>query len=49
MILKQPCKMPRTIALKTGRPKNKPKLKKLTSEWIRALQTAQKTIPQQKS
>ena len=35
--------------LKTGRPKNKPELKKLTSEGIRALQTAQKTNPQEKS
>ena len=34
--------------LKTGRPKNKPELKQLTSEWIRALQTAQKTTPQKK-
>ncbi len=35
--------------LKTGRPKNKPELKKkLTSERIRALQTAQKTTPQKK-
>ena len=33
-----------TETLKTGRPKNKPELKKLTSERIRALQTAQKTI-----
>ena len=30
-------------------PKNKPELKKLTSEGIRALQTAQKTTPQEKS
>ena len=30
-------------------PKNKPELKKLTSERIRALQTAQKTTPQQKN
>ena len=29
--------------------KNKPELKKLTSERIRALQTAQKTTPQEKS
>ncbi len=35
--------------LKTGRPKNKPELKQLTSERIRALQTAQKTMPQEKS
>ena len=35
--------------LKTGRPKNKPELKKLTTERIRALQTAQKTTPQEKS
>ena len=28
---------------------NKPELKKLTSERIRALQTAQKTTPQEKS
>ena len=31
--------------LKIGRPKNNPELKKLTSERIRALQTAQKTTP----
>ena len=42
-------KLPRTKPLKTGRPKNKPELKKLTSEWIRALQTAQKTTPPEKS
>ena len=30
-------------------PKNKPELKKLSSEGIRALQTAQKTTPQEKS
>ena len=35
--------------LKIRRPKNKPKLKKLTSEQIRVLQTAQKTTPQKKS
>ena len=29
--------------------KNQPELKKLTSEQIRALQTAQKTTPQEKS
>ena len=34
--------------LKTGKPKNKPELKKLTSVRIRALQTAQKTTPQKK-
>ena len=39
----------RTETLKTGRPKNKPELKKLTSQRIRALQTAQKTTPQGKS
>ena len=33
----------------TGKPKNNPELKKLTSERIRALQTAQKTTPQEKS
>ena len=33
----------KTEALKTGRPKNKPELKKLRSEWVRGLQTAQKT------
>ena len=32
-----------------GRPKNKPKLKRLTSERIRALQTAQKTTPEEQS
>ena len=42
-------KLPRTKPLKTGRPKNKPELKKLTSERIRALQTAQKTTPPEKS
>ncbi len=41
--------MPGTKPLKTGRPKNKPELKKLTSERIRALQTAQKTSRQEKS
>ena len=42
--------MLRTETLKIGRPKNKPDLKKLTiSERIRALQTAQKTTPQEKS
>ena len=30
--------------LKIGRPKNNPEEKKLTTEWIQALQTAQKTI-----
>jgi len=39
----------RTETLKTGRPKDKPELKKLTSERIRALQTAHKTTPQEKS
>ena len=32
-----------------GRPKNKPELKKLTSERIRALKIAQKTTPQEQS
>ena len=32
-----------------GRPKNKPELKNLTKERIRALQNAQKTTPQEKS
>ena len=41
--------MLRTEPLKTGRPKNKPELKKLASERIRALQTAQKTTTQEKS
>ena len=40
--------MLRTEPLKKGRPKNKPYLKKLTSERIRALQTAQKTTPSRK-
>ena len=35
--------------LKTGRPKNKPELKKLATERIRALQTAQKTTTQEKN
>jgi len=39
----------RKETVKTGRPKNMPQLKKLTSERIRALQTAQKTTPQEKS
>ena len=39
----------RTETLKIGRPKNKPELKTLTNERIRALQTAQKTTPQEKS
>ena len=41
--------MLRTETLKIGWPKNKPELKKLTNEWIRALQTAQKTTTQEKS
>ena len=41
--------MLRTKPLNTGRPKNKPELKKVTSERIRALQTAHKTTPQEKS
>ena len=41
--------MLRMETMKIGRPKNKPELKKLTSERIRAVQTAQKTTPQQKS
>ena len=41
--------MLRTETLKIARPKNKPELKKLTSERIRALQTARKTTPQEKS
>ena len=32
-----------------GRPNNKPELKKLTSERIRALLTGQRTTPQEKS
>ena len=48
-ILKQTWSLPRTKALKTRWPKNKPELKKLTSERIRALQTAQKTTHQEKS
>ena len=35
--------------LEVRQAKNKPELKKPTSERIRALQTAQKTIPQEKS
>ena len=35
--------------LKIGRAKNKPELKKLTNERIRALQTAQNTTAQEKS
>ena len=42
-------KLLRTEPLKTGRPKNKPELKKLATERIRALQTAQKTTTQEKS
>ena len=41
--------MLRTETLKLGRPKNKPELKKLATERIRALQTAQKTTTQEKS
>ena len=41
--------MLRTEPLKTGKPKNKPELNKLTSEQIQAMQTAQKTTPQEKS
>ena len=39
--------MLRTDTLKTGKPTNRPELKKLTSERIRALQTAQKTTRQE--
>ena len=42
-------KLLRTEPLKTGRPKNKPELKELATERIRALQTAQKTTTQEKS
>ena len=42
-------KLLRTEPLKTGRLKNKPELKKLATERIRALQTAQKTTTQEKS
>ena len=48
-IWKRPCKLLRTETQKIGRPKNKPELKKLTTERIRALQTAQKTTPQENS
>ena len=41
--------MLRTEPLKTGRPKNKPELKKLATGRIRALQTAQKATTQEKS
>ena len=41
--------MLRTETLEIGWPKNKPELKQLTNEQIRALQTAQKTTPQEKS
>ena len=44
-----PSKLLRTETLKIGRPKNKPEMKKLTNERIRALQTPQKTTPQEKS
>ena len=40
--------MLRTETVKIGRPKNEPELKKLTTERIRALQTAQKTTSQKK-
>ena len=40
--------MLRTETLKIGRPKNDPELKKLITERIRALQTAQKTTSQEK-
>ena len=40
-IKKQRCKLLRTESLNTGRPKNKPKLKKLNSEWIQAQQTVE--------
>ena len=46
---KQLLKLLRTEPLKTARPKNTPVLKNLRSEWIRGLQTAQKTTPQEKS
>ena len=39
--------MLQTEKLKIRRPKKKPELKKLTSERIRALQTAQKTTRQE--
>ena len=41
--------MLRKEPVKTGRPKNKPDLKKLATERIRAQQTAQKTTTQEKS
>ena len=47
--IKTAWKLPRTKPLKTGRPKNTPELRKLTTEPIGALQTAQKTTPQEKS
>ena len=49
IIWKRPWKLPGTETLKTGRPKNKSELKKLTNQRIRALQTAQKITPQEKS
>ena len=39
----------RTETLKVGRPKNKPELKQPRSERVRALRTAQKTTPQEKT
>ena len=41
--------MLRTKPLKIGTPKTKSELKKLTTEQIRALQTAQKTTTQERS
>ena len=48
-VRKRLCQFLRKEAVKTGRPKNKPELKKLISERIGAQQTAQKTTPQKKS
>ena len=48
-VRKRLCQFLRKEAVKTGRPKNKPELKKLISERIRAQQTAQMTTPQKKS
>ena len=42
---KQPCKLLRTEPLNTARPKNTHVPKNLRSEWIRGLQTSQKTTP----
>ena len=46
---KQPCRLLRTESLNTGKPKNKPYLKKLNSEWIQAQQTGENRTSKQRA